>query len=697
MVLLPVAERLPRLAWVGVAADGIDAAGVAAAVGTGSAAEDDHTSHRRPVAILPEVSDLWFGRPGLAGHRLGGSPAAGRDWATFFETTAIESARTAITVEAEDRLAGLTLTTEFEVVTGGAIRARHTITNLSAAPYVVDQLDVVFPIDERATEALDMTGRWGRERVPQRHPVRDGVWLREGRTGRPGPESPTMLIAGTEGFGFRSGRVWGAHLAWSGNARHTLERQPSGVLTLGGGELLLPGEVVLGQGDAYSTPWLFIGASEQGLDGLAAQFHDYARSLHAHPNTPRPVVCNVWEAVYFDHGLDRLRELANRAAAIGVELFVLDDGWFGSRRDDHSGLGDWVVSQEVWPQGLSPLVDYVRDLGMRFGLWFEPEMVNPDSELYRAHQDWILASSNRIPTEMRNQLVLDLGRPEVRDYLLTQMDALLSAYPIDYVKWDHNRSLADAGSGTRAGAPGVREQTLGFYGLLDELRRRHPGVEWESCSSGGARIDLGVLQRVERVWTSDMTDALSRQIIQRWTAQLIPPEYLGAHVSAPVNHQTGRELSLDFRAATAFFGDFGVEWDITQADDLDLATLRRWIELYKAHRQLLHTGRVVRADSSDDDRLIYGVVAHDLSEAVIAYVQLDETVHDSVPFAVPGLDPTRTYTASQISPHRTEPKEALKGPWRGEGLRLTGAVLAEIGLPTPARQPLTSMLVHLSE
>jgi alpha-galactosidase len=691
VALLPSESGLIKFGWLGVHHENLNAADISTVVETAVSPGENQGAAPRSVSILPEVSSQWYGRPGLAGHRLGGKPAAGRDWATAFETRSVTIGTATVTVQADDPRAGLALRTEVDSAAGGSLRIRHILTNLGSDPYVVDHLDVIVPIDQRATESLDMTGRWGHERSPQRHVITDGVWLREGRTGRPGFDSPTVLTAGTAGFGFSSGEVWGVHVAWSGNTRHFIEALPSGTKTVGGGELLLPGEVVLAKGESYSSPWLFVAASEHGLDGLAAQFHDYVRSLPAHPSGVRPVVCNVWEAVYFDHNIDRLRQLADQAAEIGIERFVLDDGWFASRRSDESGLGDWVVSHDVWPDGLSPIADYVVGLGMQFGLWFEPEMVNRDSDLYRAHPDWILSIGDRDPQLSRNQLVLDLGRPQVRDYLLGQIDAVLDEYPISYVKWDHNRPLADAGSGIRADAPGVREQTLGYYALLDELRRRHPDVEWESCASGGGRIDLAVAELVERFWTSDMTDALSRQLIQRWTGQLVPPEYLGAHVAAPTNHQTGRQFTLDFRAATAFFGSFGVEWDVTSASETDRSLLGDWIALHKSHRQLLHSGRAFRLDSSDERNYVYGVLAHDGSEAVVAYAQLDETVHEPVPFVISGLDPARRYRADQILP-----KGSSETPrWRGDGVSFSGAVLATMGLPAPDRQPLSVTLVHL--
>ena len=231
---------------------------------------------------------------------------------------------------------------------------------------------------------------------------------------------------------------------------------------------------------------------------------------------------------------------------------------------------------------------------MQFGLWFEPEMVNPDSNLYRDHPDWILSAEGRVPLQHRNQLVLDLTNPEVWTYLRDRMDAILGKYPIDYVKWDHNRDLLEAGSGQYGGAPAAHAQGQAYYALLDDLRSRHPHVHWESCAAGGGRIDLGVIERVQRFWTSDMTDALARQQIQRWTVQYVAPEYLGAHVSAPTSHQTGRAFPLDFRAATAFFLAFGIEWDLTTASEDDLERLAAWCELHKRFRPLLHTGRTIR-------------------------------------------------------------------------------------------------------
>ena len=345
-------------------------------------------------------------------------------------------------------------------------------------------------------ELLDLSGRWGRERSPQRRGFTVGVHLREGRRGRTGADAATVLHAGTPGFGFAQGEVWGVHTGWSGNHTHYAERLATGEQVVGGGELLLPGEVVLTEGESYTSPWVY-GSYGTGLDAVARRFHRYLRSRPQHPATPRPVTLNTWEAVYFDHRLEPLVELAEKAAAIGVERFVLDDGWFGSRRDDHAGLGDWWVSPEVWPQGLHPLVDRVTQLGMQFGLWVEPDMVNLDSDIARAHPEWVMATGGRTPVPSRHQQVLNLGIPECYAHIRDALFAILAEYDIAYLKWDHNRDLVDAGSHPD-GRPGVHAQTLAVYRLLDELRAAHPRLGIESCSSGGGRVDLGILQRTDR-------------------------------------------------------------------------------------------------------------------------------------------------------------------------------------------------------
>jgi alpha-galactosidase len=490
--------------------------------------------------------------------------------------------------------------------------------------------------------------------------------------------------------------VWAVHLGWSGDAAYAAERGPAGFAQLGAAELLTPGEVALAPGETYAAPPLYAVHSAAGLDGVAAAFHRLLRARPSHPRSPRPVVLNTWEAVYFDHDLERLRRLADVAASVGVERFVLDDGWFGGRRDDRSGLGDWYVSPDTWPDGPAPLVDHVTGLGMQFGLWVEPEMVNPDSELHRAHPDWVPAVAGRRPLPWRHQQVLDLANPAAWEHVLGRLDALLGAHDIGYLKWDHNRDLVDAAHGGRAG---VRAQTLAAYALLDELRRRHPGVEVESCASGGGRVDLRILARTDRVWPSDTIDALDRQSIQRWTAQLVPPELVGAHVGPPRAHLTGRAHHLSFRLATALFWHLGIEWDLTAASPAELADLAAGVAFHKQVRGLLHGGDVVRADHPDPAALVHGCVAPDRGEALFAYVQLATPGPEvPAPMRLPGLADDARYRVVPV-PLAGGPQvlQARPPAWLAAGgAVLSGRVLAAVGLAPPVLRPEQALVLHLT-
>ncbi|MGH3704118.1 MAG: alpha-galactosidase, partial [Agromyces sp.] len=414
-----------------------------------------------------------------------------------------------------------------------------------------------------------------------------------------------------------------------------------------------------------------------------------------HPRSPRPVTLNTWEAVYFDHDVDTLVELADRAAELGIERFVLDDGWFGARRNDRAGLGDWTVSSEVWPDGLHPLVDRVRGHGMQFGLWFEPEMVNMDSDLARAHPEWIMATGARLPVESRHQQVLNLGIPEAYAYVRDAMCAILDEYDIAYIKWDHNRDLVDAGT-QATGRPGVHEQTLAFYRLVDELKSRYPELEIESCSSGGGRVDLGAIDRTDRIWVSDNNDPIDRQQANRWTTQLVPLELMGAHIASGASHITNRLHALSFRAITALFGHLGVEWDLRTADPAELAELEEWIRLHKANRELLHGGDLVRLDHPDRTLSVNGVVAADGSAALFAYVSLARSsVASPGRIRLPGLVPAAVYRVEPVLIGGV-PHGADRAPWWEAGpLELNGAALASIGVVMPTLRPEQAVLLRV--
>jgi alpha-galactosidase len=595
-------------------------------------------------------------------------------------------------VTAHDDGTGLGLELELELLPSGLVRTRATVTNLRDDAYQLTAVTPRLPVPPRATELLDFAGHWGTERTPQRLPFAVGAHVREGRRGRTGFEAATVLHAGEPGFGFRSGDVWGVHVAWSGNHVHLAERLAIG-RWLGGGELLLPGEIILAGGESYTSPWLY-GSYGHGLDDLSRRFHAYLRAREGYPSTPRPVTLNSWEATYFNHDMDELVRLVDLGAQIGAERFVLDDGWFGARRDDTRGLGDWTVSPDVYPQGLHPLVDHVRSLGMQFGLWVEPEMVNLDSDVARAHPDWVLQVPGRLPPPTRQQFVLDLTNPDCYDYLRTSLVALLDEYEIGYLKWDHNRDLVDGGSPAGSGRPAVHEQTLATYRLMRELKAHQPSLEIESCSSGGARADLGVMEICDRIWVSDDTDAQERLRIQRWTMSLLPPELLGCHIGSSPSHQTGRQHSVAFRASTALIGHLGVEWDLRTVSGPELAELKMWISLYKGIRSLLHSGVVVRGD--EEGLWLTGVVSQDKARA--AYVVSTTTVSTmELTFGrirLAGLDPSKRYAVRPVVVDGPSALPSFKAPWFGDaqgtefaGTQASGAWLGGEGLALPALWP----------
>lgn len=665
-----------------------EAALVSLRQGAGAVQAGNGLDDNKPVAIIPEYSAGWFGLPGLNGHR------DGQDFSASFQLTEVAQSGNAVQVTAADPQAGLSLALVIELTDSGLVRAKAELTNTGASVYTVDQLLLALPVPTEATELFDMTGRHIGERHPQRHAFTQGAHIRDNRRGRTGADATLLLIAGTPGFDFGAGELWAVHTAWSGNHRSYAERGMSGYAVIGGGELLLPGEGRLEPQGSYGTPWIY-GSYGIGLDQMSTRFHEYLRARENHPKTDRPVVLNTWEAVYFDLDLDKLKALADAAAQVGAERFVLDDGWFRGRRDDSAGLGDWYVDEGIWPKGLHPLVDHVTGLGLQFGLWFEPEMVNPDSDLAREHPDWILATGNRMPPTARHQQGLNLGIPEAWNYLLERIDSILTEYDISYIKWDHNRDFVDGGN-QQTGTAGIHEQTLGVYRLLDELKRRHPGVEIESCSSGGARVDLAILERTDRVWGSDSNDALERQKIQRYTQLLLPPELIGCHVGPPKAHTTGRTQSLAFRATTALFGHFGIEWDISLASPEEREELAGWVALHKALRPLLHTGRVVRADRGSDDFLLHGVVAQDGSHAVFSAVQVAQSItSDLGRVRLPGLDKDRTYRVSKLATPGPQPRHSA--PWWQDGgtVQLNGAALAAVGVQVPAQWPETAVLLEV--
>ncbi|SDR97898.1 alpha-galactosidase [Paraoerskovia marina] len=637
--------------------------------------------------LVPLPADGWSGRPGLRGWRPDGERAAA--YVGLQHRGSRSDVAGSVTVHLGDDAAGLEVEVTLTLGLSGVLESRTRVTNVGTSSYVLDGVVATLPLPARAGEILDLSGRWSGERRPQRVPVRDGAWTRETRHGRPGHDAPTVTVVGVPGFSFRAGEVWAVHHAWSGDTSVHVEHQPTGHTVVGAGELWGPGEVVLAPGESYDSPRTLAAWSDNGMDGTSECFHAWTRSRPRRTSRPRPVTLNTWEAVYFDHDLARLTALADVAADVGVERFVLDDGWFRGRVDDTRALGDWQVDPDRWPDGLGPLVEHVRARGMGFGLWVEPEMVNLDSDLARAHPEWVLqGAAHREPLAWRHQHVLDLAQPGAYATVRDAMVALLETYPVEYLKWDQNRDVLDGPS---------RPQVLATRRLMDELTDRFPGLEIESCSSGGARVDLDVLDRTDRVWASDTNDPLERQAVQRWTGLLVPPELVGTHVGDARAHTTGRSQSLGFRLLTAVFGHSGIEADITALSEDDRRALRRWTALVRDLRPLVATGVTVRADRTEES-WVHGIVAPDRTEAIYAVVSRTASVDAMpAPACLPGLDPGRRYRVERVDlgPVALAVQDAPPPWWDQGAVELAGAVLESVGLPLPCLAPEQGVLLRV--
>ncbi|WP_422369001.1 alpha-galactosidase [Pelagibius sp.] len=650
-----------------------------------------------PLSLLPEGGLGFFGAPGLEGHRGQG------DWATAFVLQGIEADERQLHLQLADPVAGLRLDLEIKLhEVSGVISRRVTLTNEGTGAYSLNWLAAAaFVLPDNADEAMLLHGAWSAEFTTRRVALGAGQITQENRRGRTSHTDFPGCVIGRHGFDDMHGIVYGFHLAWSGNHRLVIDQQADAGRQVQLGELLLPGEIVLSAGESYQSPWLHAAWSPSGLNDLSQRFHGFLRDVVLPPSVaarPRPVHYNSWEAIYFDHSEEKLFALVEQAAALGVERFVLDDGWFPGRTSAEAGLGDWQVDPAKYPEGLDPLIAKVKSLDMEFGLWVEPEMINPNSDLHRSHPDWVLHLPERDRPTGRHQLVLDLTRQAVADHIFTWLDQLLSDHDIAYLKWDHNRDLAPAGDGE--GRPAARRQTLAFYALLDRLRAAHPTVEIESCASGGGRADYGVLRRTERIWTSDNNDALARQTIQRGASLFFPPEILGAHVGPAASHTAGRRFSIDFRAGTALFGHFGLEFDLAELSADETASLKNWIATYKRFRPLLHGGRLYRLPFMSSKGQAWLSVAPDRSAALAALVCVDPPLPPRPsPLSLPGLDPEADYRVTLLPPlaERLADHLANLDAWLGGKIVLSGRLLAAGGMTFGLPRPQSIALLHLEK
>lgn len=543
-----------------------------------------------------------------------------------------------------------------------------------------------------------LSGQWGEETQVRDLELSQGKFQIESRRGATSHQfNPWFAVRPGGETAEERGEVWFGSLAWSGSWKIAAEITSNSRLQVLGGIQDFDFSWRLDPGESFTTPAFFGGYAHDGMGGASRRLTAFqVANVLPQPQAvqPRPVIYNSWYATEFNVNAAQQIALAKKAKALGVELFVMDDGWFGQRKDDRAGLGDWTPNREKFPDGLKPLTDAVHELGMKFGLWVEPEMVNPDSDLYRAHPDWVFHFPNRPRTEKRNQLMLNFAKPEVRDHIYRMLDTLLTDSAIDFVKWDMNRHITEPGW-TEAPAERQREvwvrHTLAVYEVLDRLRARHPQVLWESCSGGGGRADLGILRRTDQVWASDNTDPLDRLRIQEGYTHAFAAKTMVAWVTDNPDGINQRSTPLAFRFHSAMMGALGVGGNLLKWSDEEMNQTRFWVETYKRIRPLVQEGRLFRLRSPRESAFsAFEYAQPDHSSAVVfAFLQTSTMGRPMPPLQLRGLSADSIYQVEAIVPPGANSPVA---PFKA-----SGAALMNKGLSLHLRGDYASALIRLTE
>ena len=653
-------------------------------------------------SLTPTTGQGYTGHPGLSLH------GADNQWSVATEITKIDCLAPnhyQITNHDNNRNIAIIHTLKMDSDSDVIAISTKLINNSNSAINLDWCAAATVPIPSYFKHIIGFEGHWAGEFQEHHLEQNFGSYVRENRRGRTSHDSFPGLIMRTKATDQLQGEAYGFHLGWSGNHKIVAEKMGDGRAYVQMGELLLPGEMVLQQGESYSSPTLYASYTNNGLSALSQQYHRYVRShliRQSVKNKARPVHYNTWEGIYFNHDVETLKDLANRASSLGAERFVLDDGWFIGRDDDTAGLGDWYVDKKYYPQGLTPLIDHVTSQGLEFGLWFEPEMVNPDSDLFRAHPDWVLGTPPNPQVGFRHQLVLDLSRQAVFDYLFERIDSLLTEYNISYIKWDMNRDINHPGDAN--GKPAIHKQTLAFYRLVAKLKLAHPTVEIESCASGGGRADYGVLAHTDRIWTSDSNDSLERLKIQKGFSYFFPSELMGSHVGPRDCHITHRNINMAMRASVVLFGHMGMEMDLRELTDTETTELKAMVALYKKHRHLVHSGELFRLELPQYMHGL-GIVAEDKSEALFSYSLIacsSASLPDQFHFA--GLEKQALYQLDIIWPIKSGDRwpEASVFNFKThlpdvDGKQFSGEVLMQLGMQLPLLTLQSSLIFHLTK
>ncbi|MFQ8722952.1 MAG: alpha-galactosidase [Enterocloster sp.] len=590
--------------------------------------------------------------------------------------TLLDSGAEAFRLFLRDSVKQVCLTLEFGIFEKlDAMTQSVRVENKGDQPFTADRLmSACVSLMEDGLQAVTLTGAWGRECTRNSLPLCQGIFQTGSTRGAGGHGQNPFMALTQKGLEERDGQIWAVNLVYSGSFlceaevdMHQNTRFMAGIQPEGFSWRLEPGE-------SFYSPEAVLIHSDRGLEEMTHRFHRLYRAclLRSHERRTPPVLLNSWEAAYFDFNKETLLALAKEGASAGAELFVLDDGWFGRRNGADSSLGDWTENRKKLGGSLKELAEEIRGLGMEFGLWFEPEMVSPDSCLYRSHPDWAIQVPGRRPQLARDQLVLDLSRREVQDYIIEAVDRVLSSAPITYVKWDMNRNITDWYS-SALGAGCQKElghrYILGLYRILEKLTEKHRNVLFEGCAGGGGRFDPGILYYMPQIWASDDTDPIERLEIQTGTAMVYPAVSMGCHVSASPNHMTGRLSPLSVRGVTAMEGNLGYELDLTGLAQEEKEEIRRQIHFYKEIRSIIQEGDLYRLRSAGNERA-WMYVTENREQAVVSYVRIL-----SRPNTVPGR--LRLYGLDPLFTYQVQDQES------GTALLRTGSSLMHIGLALP--------------
>ena len=602
-------------------------------------------------------------------------------------TFGAENEVTTLAITCEDKVIGLKAVLRYSVFEKvDAIARSVEVINAGEDVIVLNKvMSSCLDMDNRDFDMITMHGSWARERHMERKTLGHGKHSVASLRGEGGHQEHQFMALLEKTATQTYGDVYGFHLIYSGNFRMMAEvNQFNSVRVIGGIE---PEDFswVLKSGEAFQAPEMILVYSSTGLGGMSRAYHDlYRNHLIRSPykDKKRPILINNWEATYFDFNEEKLLDIAKEASKLGIEMLVMDDGWFGNRYDDNRALGDWQVNEEKLKGGLKKLVDGVNALGMEFGIWFEPEMISPESKLYEEHPDWAIAIPGRTPGLARNQFVLDISRKEVRDYVLDMMFEVLHSANIKYVKWDMNRPLSDLGSAC-LGAENQGELyhrfVLGMYDMQERLLAEFPDLLLENCSGGGARFDPGMLYYSPQIWCSDDTDAIERLQIQEGTSLIYPLSTMGAHVSVCPNHTVGRNTPFETRGYVALAGTFGYELDITKLSDEDKAMVQKQTAMYHMFNDIVREGDYYRIASYRENHLYdcYQVVSKDKKRSLVFYVQvLNEANMKSRILRLQGLDDKLVYKVNELDMNVEDKADIVKATDKA----FSGALLMQGGM-----------------